>query len=176
MVYICFFDAFHFLEIIIGQIPDHFGWTAEGKCTRRDFSARCHEAAGAYESILTNNGTVKYGGVHADQGFASYRTAVEGHFVADSNIIPYCERYSRCLMQDGEVLDIAVFSDADRSDVPPQDGTEPDRGILIHLHIPDHCCIRCYKSAFMYFRCLSLIINQHFQCPFFNQIVIISLS
>ena len=176
MVYICFIDAFHLPEIINGQITDHSGRTAEGKCVRRDLSARCDETAGAYESILTNNGTVEYGGVHADQSFASYRAAVEGHFVSDSDIILYDEGHPRCLMQDGEILDIGVFSDAYRRDVTPQDCTEPDRGILFQLDIADHCCIRSDKSAFINFRCFSLIIDQHFQCPFSNQIVIISLS
>src|SRR5699024_4145821 len=149
---------------------------AEGKCAGRESSARCHETAGTDESILPDHSTVEYGGVHTDQSFAFYRAAVKGHFVADGDVILYDERHSRCFMEDGEILDIGVLSDADRCDITTQDCTEPDRGIFIQFHIPSNCCIRRYKSAFMNFWCVTLVIDEHFQCPFSVQIVIISLS
>ena len=98
----------------------------------QDHGAGCHDGTFAHHDIVHHHRT------HADEGQVFDLGPVDGHIVADGDIV--ADFYGRFLIegvQNGTVLDVDVVADADGIDVAAHHGVEPDGTAVAHHHVAD---------------------------------------
>jgi hypothetical protein len=107
--------------------------------------ARWHQAAGADDHLVLDDGAVHDGAAHADQDAVAQGAAMQhdlvtdGHFVADhQREAVRVERAGVGDVQHAAVLHAGARADADAVHVAAHHGQWPDRAVFADLDVADH--------------------------------------
>jgi len=103
-----------------------------------------HQAAGADDHFVLDDGAVHDGAAHADQDAIAQGTAMQHDFVTDGHLVAYdqwvaigVERPGVCDVQHAAVLHAGTRADTDPVHVAAYYGQRPDRAVLADLDVAD---------------------------------------
>lgn len=106
--------------------------------------ARRHQAAGADDHLVLDDGAVHDGAAHADQDAVAQGTAMQHDFVTDGHLVADDQRKTVGVerpgvgnVQHAAVLHAGARADADAVHVAAHHGQRPDRAVLADLDVAD---------------------------------------
>ena len=131
--------------LLVVQQPGLFHRAAHVQVATDQALARWHQAAGADDHLVLDDGTVHDGAAHADQDAIAQGTAMQhdlvayGHFVAnDQRVAVRVERAGMGDVQHAAVLHAGTRADTDAVHVAAYHGQRPDRAVFTDFHIAQH--------------------------------------
>lgn len=131
---------------LVIQQPGLFHRAAHVQVAAYQALARRHQAAGADDHFVLDDGTVHDGAAHADQYAVAQGAAMQHHLVADGHFVAddqreavRVERAGVGNVQHATVLHAGARANADAVHVAAHHGQRPDRAVFADFHVAqDH--------------------------------------
>ncbi len=131
--------------LVVVQQPGLFHRAAHVQVATDQAFAGRHQAAGADDHFVLDDGAVHDGAAHADQDAVAQGAAVQHHFVADGYFVADDQRETVRVeragvgdVQHAAILHAGACADADAVHVAAHHGQRPDRAVFANLHIAQH--------------------------------------
>lgn len=131
--------------LLVGQRPGLLHRAAHVQVTAFQALARWHQAAGADDHFVLDDGAIHDGAAHADQDAIAQGTAMQhdfvtdGHLVADDQRVTFrVERAGMGDVQHAAILHAGARADADTVHVAADHGQRPHRAVLADFHVAQH--------------------------------------
>src|SRR5215831_2262840 len=126
------------LRRLLVDRPQNARRRADDKRTVGEALTLGDQGAGADQTVAADPGAVEHDRAHADQAVIGDRAAVQNDVVADHAVVADDKRETRIGVQRRVVLDLRTFADLDPLVVAAQHRAEPDAGVDLEPHAPDH--------------------------------------
>ncbi len=131
--------------LVVVQQPGLFHRAAHVQVATDQAFAGRHQAAGADDHFVLDDGAVHDGAAHADQNAVAQGAAVQHHFVADGHFVAddqreavRVERAGMGDVQHAAILHAGACADTNAVHVAAHHGQRPDRAVFANLHIAQH--------------------------------------
>lgn len=131
--------------LLLVQQPGLFHRAAHVEVATGQALAWRHQAAGADDHFVLDDGAVHDGAAHADEDAVAQGAAVQHHFVADGHFVADDQREAVRVeragvgdVQHAAVLHTGTSADADAVHVATHHGQRPDRAVFADLYVAQH--------------------------------------